>query len=374
MKVLICLTEYPPSYASGIGTVVYNVVEELKKMGIDCVVCSPSGPDIKLGSPILFGKFGIAGLLYYWIRVSNYFKDDSFDFELVWLQNPLFLLKNPFKRSLVTFHSTYHGLAIMGVYPKSYYNIAAKIEKYCLNKINEMHFTGVGTNICDELEKMGIDEKRITYIPNGVNTNKFKPVSNKRKLRKGLGLSEDNLIILSLGRLTYQKQPQKLLEVFSIIEKEIENVTLVFAGNGKLFDELKEYALNKNINNIKFLGYVPDEILPDLCATSDYFIIASKYEGGEPILTLAEAMASGLPSIVSNIQNFKFIEDAKAGIVVDFSKIERTADTIVEYLKKDNSNHSINAREYVVKNLDWKIIAERYVEEFEKIISGDNNE
>jgi len=151
-------------------------------------------------------------------------------------------------------------------------------------------------------------------------------------------------------------------------------VTLVFAGNGKLFDELKEYAINKRINKIKFLGYIPDDILPDLYATSDYYIIASNHEGGEPVLTLAEAISSGLPCIVSNIQNFKFIEDVKAGIIVDYNKIERTAEMIVEYLQKDNSNQSINAREYVVKNFDWKIIAERYLEEFEKIMIGDKNE
>ncbi|MBU3967375.1 MAG: glycosyltransferase family 4 protein, partial [Euryarchaeota archaeon] len=222
MKILICSQEYPPEYSSGIGNVAYNIVEQLKKKGHDCVVCSPSGPDIKLGSSTLIEKFCIAGLLYYWIRVSDYFKEDSFDFDLVWLHNPLFLLKNPFKRSLVTIHSSYHALAIIGGYPKSYYKIAAKIEKYCLNKISEMHFSRVSTSGCDELKEIGLDEKRITYIPNGVNTNKFKPVSNKRILRKRLGLSEDNLILLSVGRLVYNKQPHKLLDVFSIIEKEIE--------------------------------------------------------------------------------------------------------------------------------------------------------
>lgn len=364
LKILVCTSEYPPNCSSGIGNVAYNVVEQLKKQGVQCVVCSPNG-DVKVGNSKMIDKFGIIGLLYYWHSVSKYFKDN--DFDVAWLHNPLFLRKNPFQKSVVTIHSTYYGKMIRGVRPKIYNNISSKIERYCLNRMPNARFTGVGTNICDELEEIGIDEKRMTYIPNGVNTNKFKPASNKSILRKRLGISDDSLIILSVGRLTYIKQPQQLLEVFSMIEKKIGNMTLVFAGKGELFNELKEYATNQNITSVKFLGHVSYDILPDFCAASDYYIIASKYEGGEPVLTLAEAMASGLPSIVSNIENFKFIEEVKAGIVVDFSNIEKAAEAIVEYLNIDNSDHSLNARNYVAKNFEWRNIAERYLDEFKKL-------
>ena len=112
------------------------------------------------------------------------------------------------------------------------------------------------------------------------------------------------------------------------------------------------------------MGFVPDEDLPDVYACSDYFIIVSMYEGGEPVLTVAEAMSSGLPCIVSDIPNFRFIERDKSGIVVDFNDVEKAAEEIIEYLKRDNSDHSKNAREYAVNNLDWGTIAGRYLELF----------
>ena len=120
------------------------------------------------------------------------------------------------------------------------------------------------------------------------------------------------------------------------------------------------------MKNVKFLGYVEEEDKPYLYACSDYFIIASKYEGGEPNLTVAEAMASGLPCIVSDIPGLRIVGDANCGIVVDFNDIEKAAEEIIKYLSKDNSDHLENAREYTVNNFDWEIIAERYLEEFQR--------
>lgn len=370
MKLLICASEYHP-YGSGIANVAYNVVEQLKKRGVNCVVCSPTGPDIELGKSKFIENYGIFGLLYYWYKVSKYFKKRAAYYDIVWLHNPLFLKDNPFKNSVATMNATYYASKMQWSSQKIYYyKIAPMIERYCSSKIgSNPRFTGVGTNVCKELEEMGITKERITYIPNGVDTERFKPSHNKRMLRKKFGIPEEDLIILSLGRLSESKQPQRLIKVFSIIEKKMKNVTLVIAGRGRLFEPLKEYTVKKNIKNIEFLGFVPDDDLLGLYASSDYFIIASKYEGGEPVLTVTEAMASGLPCIVSDIPNLRLIEKIKSGIVVDFNDTEKAAVEIIGYLHRDNSEHSRNAREYAVNNLDWKIIAERYLDEFEKIIS-----
>jgi glycosyltransferase involved in cell wall biosynthesis len=258
---------------------------------------------------------------------------------------------------------------IQGLKPKSYNKIASKIERYCLNKFAEKtRFTAVSRRDCDDVKRAGINRK-ITYIPNGADTKQFKPPNDKKMIRKKFKLPGDSLVVLSVGRLVKHKQPQKLIEIFSVIEKEIKNITFVIAGKGELFEPLKKYTMKKDIKNIKFLGFVPYNDLPDLYACSDYFIIASKYEGGEPVLTVAEAMASGLPCIVSDIPNLRFIKGAKSGIVVDFNNVEKAAEEIIKYLSKDNSDHLENAREYAVNNLDWKIIAGMYLEEFEKIIS-----
>jgi len=143
-------------------------------------------------------------------------------------------------------------------------------------------------------------------------------------------------------------------------------VVLVVGGDGELLEKTKRLAQKKGLTNVRFLGYVDHKKeARDLYACSDYYIMTSKWEG-QP-LTLLEAMASGLPCIVSDIPALRIVEEARCGIVVGFNNVETAASQIIEYLGADNTNHSRNAREYAVSNLDWEIIARRYLREFEKL-------
>lgn len=363
MKLLVCTTEYFP-HGAGIANVVYNVVEQLKAMGVECTVCSPTGPDIKLGNRDLIQRIGIGGLLNYWLQVSRYFKDKGDDYDVVWLQNPFILTQNPFNRCLVTMHSTYYGSSTHGVgnLPFNLYkSLVARIERYCLTHMppNTL-FTGVGKPVCEELEKIGIERDRIIYIPNGVNTKQFRPVPDKRPLRKKFGIPEDDIVLLSVGRLTPAKQPHVMIEAFSYLEEELNNVTLCIAGEGELLEATKDLTEKLGLRKVLFLGYVDhDRDLPGLYACADYYIMTSKYEGTP--LTLLEAMASGLPCIVSDIPNLRVVKDADCGIIVDFTDLSASLTEIVDYLKVDHHNHGVNARNFAINSLDWEIIAGDYL-------------
>ena len=366
MRALICATEYYPD-GSGIANVAYNVVQELESMGVECTVCSPTGPDIKLGNSTHIKKYGILGMLEYWYQVSRYFKANDYDF--AWLHNPFILTENPFRHCLVTMHSTYYGASTYwhSLGKRLYISLVAYIERYCLTRMppNTL-FTGVGQPVCEELEKIGIERDQIIYIPNGVNTGRFRPSPDKKSMRKKFGIPEDDIVLLSVGRLAPAKQPFTMIEVFSHIEKKLENVTLCIAGRGELFEETKDLAQRMGLCRVLFLGYVDHDLdLPDLYACSDYYIMTSKYEGTP--LTLLEAMASGLPCIVSDIPNLGFVKDADCGAIVDFTDLSVASTETLNYLKLDHRNHGVNARNFVTSSLEWEIVVRDYLRALKNI-------
>jgi len=373
MKLLVCVSEYYP-HGAGIANVAYYVVSQLQKMGVDCTICSPTGPDIKISSNSVIGRYGRLGLLYYWHKVATYFQKETNKYDAVWLHNPIFPGHNPFLKSLVTMHvtsyeKTSHRKCPLHLY--LYYKLSSVVEKRSLNKVAlsslNTRFTAVSSHVSEELTKIGIVPEKITYISNGVDTRKFKPSDYKKDLRKKYNLPEDERILLSLGRLTEAKQPYQLIEVFSSIEKNSKGITLVVAGDGELLVGARKLATRKGLNKVRFMGYLDhNKAVPDLYSCADYYIMTSKFEG-QP-LTLLEAMAAGLPCIVSDIPALRVVKQAKCGIVVDFNNAETAASQIIEYLVKDNTNHSRNAREYAVSNLDWETVARRYLEEFKKLM------
>jgi len=153
-----------------------------------------------------------------------------------------------------------------------------------------------------------------------------------------------------------------MIEVFSHLEKKLGDVTLCVAGKGELLEGIKDLAEKMGLRKVVFLGYVDDRDLPNLYACADYYIMTSKYEGLP--LTLLEAMASGLPCIVSEIPNLGIVRDADCGIILNYGDVNVASDQILDYISNDHPDHSQNARRYALEQLDWHIISERYLKEF----------
>ena len=237
------------------------------------------------------------------------------------------------------------------------------IEHYCYKR-NKFTSNVISPAVKSELVSLGIKDNDVVYIPNGVDTSKFKPIPNQKcptKIPKG------SKVILCVGRIAYQKNPFGLVETVEEINKQGFKITLLWAGDGELMNELKEFIKEKNAKHITLLGRVPHEDLPKYYSSADAFILASFYEG-QP-LTLLEAMSQGLPCIVSDIYNMSHIVDeSKCGKVINFKNKEKAAKDIISYFKspkfkKDKSN----IRKFTVKNKDWKVISEEYLTEWRKL-------
>ena len=127
--------------------------------------------------------------------------------------------------------------------------------------------------------KKVVERKELNVINNAIDLKKFEFNENTRKaLREELGIKDDTLIIGHVGRFMKQKNHEFLIEVFNEVYKKNQNTLLILIGQGPLLSEIKEKAINLNIEDkIKFIGQVTD--VEKYYNIMDIFLFPSIYEG-----------------------------------------------------------------------------------------------
>lgn len=141
-------------------------------------------------------------------------------------------------------------------------------------------------------------EKRV--IPTGIELAKFERPEIKEEnlvaLRSKLGIKEDEKMLLSLSRISYEKNIQAVLDSFAEVLKEEDKVKLVVAGDGPYLDSLKEQAVKLNLQkHVIFTGMIAPSETALYYKAADFFISASTSETQG--LTYLESLASGTPVI-----------------------------------------------------------------------------
>lgn len=135
------------------------------------------------------------------------------------------------------------------------------------------------------------------FIPNGIDTERFRFDGEERgRIRKQLGL-EGKLVIGNVGRLCYQKNQSFLLEVFKEVVARRPESILLLVGEGEDKPRLMEKAKTLGMED-KVIFYGATEKVERLYWAMDVFVLPSRFEG-LPV-TGIEAQTAGLPSFFSN--------------------------------------------------------------------------
>lgn len=181
-----------------------------------------------------------------------------------------------------------------GFMDKSAKKVLRKIlKKYC-EDVDEIIAPSEDTKL--RLQKMNIN-KMINVVPTGFNFNRFSNgASNKEKcleIKKNLQISDQNFILLCLGRIAKEKSFDIIIDNFRYFLNKTKkyDVKLLFVGDGpaikKLKKQVEKYKLEKNVI---FTGKVPISEVQYYYAISDIFLNASTTETQG--LTYMEAMAA----------------------------------------------------------------------------------
>lgn len=279
----------------GVTRVLYRYSEAMKRRGIEHLFVSPVIPeDGDCDSPIVQVN-SVHFPLYpdYRLALSpgktitetlNYFQPD-----ILHIHSPCTLgyaaIRYAKLRGIPTI-ATYH--THFPIYAK-YYNLSflENIGWSYLRKLYNSCDTVLipSTCILQELRARGFQTCR--YLPHGVDTSLFRPAFRSYQWRNQLGASQNDVILLFVGRLVWEKGLDILAGVFERINREIPQARLVIAGDGPAKRELR-----KRIPKAVFLGHVSGVDLSTTYASSDIFVFPSVTETFGNV-TL-EAMSSGL--------------------------------------------------------------------------------
>lgn len=152
----------------------------------------------------------------------------------------------------------------------------------------------------------------LRVVPNGIRVDRFARQS-RRQARASLGISEDALVVGSVGRLTWAKDQSVLLKSMARLAPCHPQLRCVLVGDGSLRNDLEREVMALGLQGrVVLLGDRSD--VPDLLPALDVFALPSRTEGYS--IALLEAAASGVPAVVTDVGgNREIVQPAVTGVV-----------------------------------------------------------
>ncbi len=141
------------------------------------------------------------------------------------------------------------------------------------------------------------NDKRIELVPLCVDTDRFKFTEDPVTVRKKLSLPQDRLILLTVRRLVARMGLENLIEAMEKVKESYPKILLLIGGKGYLKEALQKKIFLHNLENqVKLLGFIPDEILPHYYQAADLFVLPTTELEGFGLATI-EALSCGTPVI-----------------------------------------------------------------------------
>jgi teichuronic acid biosynthesis glycosyltransferase TuaC len=178
------------------------------------------------------------------------------------------------------------------------------------------HVISVCGALKQEMTKLGINDDKITVIPNGVDTERFQPVDRK-DARKRLALTNNEKIIVSVGSLIPRKGFHVILDALPNILQKNATVHLYIVGEGPyrsvLERQIKDLWLTRNVT---LTGERPNDELKLWYNAADVFCLASSREGWANVIM--ESLACGTPVVATQVWGApEILTSPDVGILVD---------------------------------------------------------
>ncbi len=194
------------------------------------------------------------------------------------------------------------------------------------------------------LEKAAPKSKKIIVIYNGINLADYGQQHPKEKLKKELGIDQDNILIGTASQLIPSKGHGILVEAAAQVIEIVPEAKFLIVGNGNEIYRQELLNLSKELgieNNVVFAGFRED--IPPLINLMDIVVLPSTHPEGLSRLLL-EAMASSKPMIASAVGgNLESVEDGTTGLIVNPGDVDSLSRAILKLVQDEKLRNQMGA-------------------------------
>jgi glycosyltransferase involved in cell wall biosynthesis len=292
----------------------------------------------------------VAGLFRLWslLRRGRFDVIETFTYDSNLLALPLAWMAGVPVR-IATHHGTIEGFP----------SWVERLHSWLINVGVASVLVSVSNKTSEQAVRAGIKPEHIIAIPNGIPP--MGPAALDRGKRRGeLGLADTDVMLLSVGRLVYQKGHEFLVRAMPGVLSQVPGVKVMICGDGPLRAELEAEIARLQLTASVSLQGNQSEITRFL-DSADIFVLPSRWEG-LPV-ALLEAMGSGLPVVATHVEGVEeVVQDQVHGFLVppeDPAALEQALLKLVPRTElRDKMGRA--ARKRIEESYTIDIMCERY--------------
>ena len=365
MKIGFFTDTYFPQ-VSGVSTSIRTLKLELEKRGHEVYIFTTTDPNVRELEPriirmpsIPFISFKerrliVRGMLYaYYVA-----KDLELDIIHTHTEFGLGLLGKQVAKQLdIPCVHTYHTMYEDYLHYIANGRLIRPVHVKQFSKLYTASLSGIicpSKRVVDKLQEYDIDIPKF-IIPTGIDVSKFKAVSSERKqeIRDKYNIDNEHIFLLSVSRISYEKNIQTILDGLPEVIEKVPQVKLLIVGDGPYKKDLEKQVAKLEIEDyVIFSGEIPNEEISPIYQAADVFVSASDSETQG--LTYTEAMAAKTKVVAKGNDYLNALfDDLSLGIT--YKENQDFSDSLITYLKEE---HPVN--ESLIKRKLYEISSEAF--------------
>jgi len=385
MKILFTTESYYPIIDGG-AIAQHRIVQELTKRGHEVNVIAPGfsykNYQEEVNGSIIYrpkgitlpfymdGKYHFCPFPFFYVkRIMKNFKPD-----IVNVNSPYpisMCALNIAKKTKIPVVGSIHILPENMLSPFTNFFFYKTLRKftweYLVYFYNITNWTTIPTQTGAEMYQAQGLKTRITPVSNGVDTTLFNPNRDGSYLRDKLNIPNKKLVLYT-GRINPEKNLEVLINAIPRVVKNTDTHFLFCGSGGNYKTEIIKLTEKLDvIDNTTFVDFLDAEDYQNIYSTADVFVMPAEAEL-QSIVTM-EAVASGLPVIVSDKGAVKELATGKNGYVFESGNSNQLADYIVEVLSDESLRKSMAKKSLkLIENHSLKYVGKNYESIYLKLL------